>query len=111
MSNEILFYIATAIFLLGVSGLFFSRDLISSLVSSQVIVVAAFINFINFSFIAPGQLWDKVFLFSGFMTIYLFIFGIILSIHMQVNTLEHSRILFDYRLLIFRKSDWWGEDK
>ncbi|MBN2072941.1 MAG: hypothetical protein JW770_03230 [Actinobacteria bacterium] len=111
INNWVLFYITLAIFLLGVSGLFFSRDFLSAIVSNQLMVIAAFINFLNFSFINPGQVWDRVFVLSGFIAIYLFAFGIILNIYTRANTLKPAGILFDFRLFIFRKSDWWGEDR
>jgi NADH:ubiquinone oxidoreductase subunit K len=111
MTNEILFYITTAVFLLGLFGIFYSRDLVSALVSGQMIIIAAFVNFLNFSFIAPGQLWEKIFLLLGFMAVYLFIFSVVLSIYSRANKLERSRIIFDYRLFIFKRSDWWGEDR
>lgn len=111
MSTQIIFYISTLLFLVGIAGLFVSRDMISVFVAYQLIIIAAIINFLSF-FIhnGSGGLWDKIFLIMGSITLYLFIFAVFFYIYSNIGILKRQEIMGDHRLFILRSSDWWGED-
>ncbi len=111
MSTQIIFYISTVLFLVGIVGLFVSRDMISVFVTYQLIVIAAIINFLSF-FIhnGSGGLWDKIFLIIGSITLYLFIFAVFFYIYSNIGILKRQEIIGDHRLFILKRSDWWGED-
>ncbi len=111
MSIQIIFYISTILFLLGVVGLFTSKDLVSVFVAYQLIIIAAIINFLSF-FIhnGSGGLWDKIFLIMGSITLYLLIFAVYFYIYSNIGILKRQEIMGDHRLFILKRSDWWGED-
>ncbi len=77
MSIQTIFYISTILFLLGIAGLFISKDIVSVFVTYQLIMVATIINFLSF-FIYGGLagIWDKIFLIMGSITLYLLIFAV-----------------------------------
>jgi len=111
MSSELVFYIAMALFLISVFGLFVSADIVSVFIAYQLMAAAAIINFLNFSvYMEIGQLWIKVFLIIGLLTIYLMVFAVFFYIYSNTEMLERKTIIKDYRLFRLRKSDWWGED-
>jgi len=111
MSSELVFYMAMALFLISVFGLFVSADIISVIIACQLMIIAAVINFLNFSiYIETGQPWIKVFLITGFLTIYLLAFAVFLYIYSNTEVLERKAIIKEYRLFKLEKSDWWGED-
>ena len=111
MSIQIIFYISTTLFLLGIVGLFVSKDLVSVFVAYQLIIVAAVINYLSF-FIYRGLvgIWDKIFLIMGSITLYLLIFAVFFYIYLNIGIIGRYKILKDHRLFIPKKSDWWGED-
>ena len=111
MSIQIIFYIGTLLFLLGVVGLFVSKDIISVFVTYQLIIVAAIINFLSFFiYRGPVDIWDKIFLITGSITLYILIFAVFFYIYLNTGIMERDKIIKDYRLFMFKKSDWWGED-
>jgi NADH:ubiquinone oxidoreductase subunit K len=111
MSIQTIFYISTILFLLGIAGLFTSRDIVSVFVTYQLLIVAAIINFLSF-FIHRGfaDIWDKIFLILGSIAIYLLIFFVLFYIYLNTGIIERKKIIKDYRLFIPKRSDWWGED-
>ncbi|HAJ94703.1 MAG TPA: hypothetical protein DCP02_00580 [Actinobacteria bacterium] len=111
MSSELVFYIAMVLFLISIFGLFVSADIISVFIMYQLIVIAAIINFLNFSiYIGTGQLWIKVFLIIGLLSVYLLVFAVFFYIYSNTEILERKAIIKDHRLFKLEKSDWWGED-
>lgn len=111
MSSELVFYMAMILFLISVFGLFVSTDIVSVFIAYQLMVAAAVINFLNFFiYIEIGQLWIKVFLIIGLLTIYLLAFAVFFYIYSNTGILERKAIIKDYRLFRLEKSDWWGED-
>ena len=111
MSSELVFYMAMILFLISVFGLFVSTDIVSVFIAYQLMVAAAVINFLNFSvYMEIGQLWIKVFLIIGLLTIYLMVFAVFFYIYSNTGILERKAIIKDYRLFRLEKSDWWGED-
>ena len=111
MSTQIIFYISTILFLVGIVGLFVSRDMISVFVAYQLIVIAAIINFLSFFiYNGSGGLWDKIFLIMGSITLYLLIFAVFFYIYSNIGILKRQEIIGGYRLFILKRSDWWGED-
>jgi len=111
MSSELIFYIAMVLFLISVAGLFVSADIISVFISYQLMTAAAIINFLNFSvYMETGQLWIKVFLIIGLLTIYLLVFAVFFYIYSNTEIVERKTIIKDHRLFRLEKSDWWGED-
>ena len=102
---------AMILFLISVFGLFVSTDIVSVFIAYQLMVAAAVINFLNFFiYIEIGQLWIKVFLIIGLLTIYLLAFAVFFYIYSNTGILERKAIIKDYRLFRLEKSDWWGED-
>ena len=111
MSIQTIFYISTILFLLGIAGLFISKDLVSVFVTYQLIMVATIINFLSF-FIYGGLtgIWDKIFLIMGLITLYFLIFAVFFYIYLNTGIIERKKIIKDHRLFLLKKSDWWGED-
>ncbi len=111
MSIQIIFYISTILFLLGISGLFVSKNIVSVFVTYQLIITAAVINFLSFFiYRGPADIWDKVFLIMGSITLYLLIFAVFFYIYLNTGIIERNKIIKDHRLFVMKKSDWWGED-
>ncbi|MCD4670727.1 MAG: hypothetical protein K8S14_09815 [Actinomycetia bacterium] len=111
MSGELVFYMAMALFLISVFGLFVSADIISVFMAYQLMIAVAIINFLNFSiYIETGQPWIKVFLIIGLLTMYLLAFAVFFYIYSNTEVLERKTIIKGYRLFRLDKSDWWGED-
>ncbi len=111
MSVQIIFYISTILFLLGVVGLFVSKDPVSVFAAYQLIIVAAIINYLSFFvYRGPADIWGKIFLIMGSITLYLLIFAVFFYIYLNTGIIERKKIIRDYRLFIPKKSDWWGED-
>ncbi len=111
MSIQTIFYISTILFLLGIAGLFVSKNIVSVFVAYQLIITAAIINFLSFYvYRGPADIWGKVFLIMGSITLYFFIFAVFFYIYLNIGIIERNKIIKDYRLFVLKKSDWWGED-
>jgi len=111
MSIQVIFYISTILFLLGIAGLFISKDIVSVFAAYQLIIVSAIINFLSFFiYRGPVDIWNKIFLVMGSITLYLLIFAVFFYIYLNTGIIERDKIIEDHRLLIPKKSDWWGED-
>jgi len=111
MSIQIIFYISSILFLLGIAGVFVSRDIIPVFVAYHLMIIAAIINFLSFSIHwGSGSPWDKIFLIMGSIALYLFIFSVFFYLYSNIGIIKRQEILKDHRLFIPEKSDWWGED-
>ena len=111
MIVQTIFYISTLLFLLGITGLFVSKNIVSIFVTYQLVITAAVINFLSFFiYRGPTDIWDKIFLILGSITLYFLIFAVFFYIYLNIGIIERNKIIKDHRLLILKKSDWWGED-
>lgn len=112
MSTEMVFNISIILFLISIIGLFISSDTISAFIFRQIIIIAAIINFLNFSLhIAPLEHNTRILLILGLMTFYLLEFAITYYIYSNTGSTGRDDMFGGYRLLSTEKSDWWGEDK
>lgn len=111
MNFELIIYFSFALFLLGIFGILYSRNILSLLITFQMIILSAIINFFSFSQFLYGQaVADKVFIIFGTISLYLFMFAIIYFIHIRQNILDRNRTIKEFKLFKTTKSDWWGED-
>jgi NADH:ubiquinone oxidoreductase subunit K len=101
-----------ALFLLGIFGLTFYRSLLSAVISFQLIIFSATINFFGFSlFLYNSSTWDKTFIFFAFASIYLLLFSIVFYNYSTQTGVYELDVKKDFRFFMFSRSDWWGEDK
>jgi NADH:ubiquinone oxidoreductase subunit K len=99
------------LFLLGAFGAIYSRRFLSIMVSFQLIIISALINFYSFSlFIYESSTWDKTFILLAFMSIYLAAFSIVFYNYSRQTGVYELDVREDMRLFKFEKADWWGED-
>jgi len=115
LSLQFIFYFSFLLFLLGLFGVLYSRDIISILISFQFIIISSGINFISFSyFLYQGSAWSNVFVFLGMISIYLLMFCIIFYSYLSFNKLDGNldsrNVLRDFKLFELDWSNWWGED-
>ncbi len=111
MNFELIIYFSLSLFLLGVFGVFYSRNIMSLLVTFQMIIIASIINFFSFSqFLYNQAIWDKVFIIFGTITLYLYMFAIIYFIYINQDILERKGYMEEFKIFKTTKSDWWGED-
>jgi len=71
MNFQFIIYFNFLIFLMGVFGIFYGKDIISVFISFQFIIISAVINFLSFSqFLYQNSLWDEIFVIIGIISIY-----------------------------------------
>ena len=111
MNIQIINFLGFTLFLLGIFGATYSRRFLSVIVSFQLIIISALINFYGFSlFIYEASTWDKTFILLAFMSIYLAVFSIVFYNYSRQTGVYELDVREDMRLFKFEKSDWWGED-
>src|SRR3972149_8804284 len=111
MNFQFIIYFNFFLFLMGVFGIFYSRDIISVFISYQFIIISAVINFLNFSqFLYQSSLWDKIFIIFGITSLYFLMFCIIYYIYLKLDILDKEALYRDFKLFKITRSDWWGED-
>jgi len=97
--------------LIGVFGIFYSRNIISVFVSFQFIIISGFINFLGFSrFLYQHSLWDKIFIISGATMIYFLMFCITYYLYLNNDTRGIKELYKEFKMFRVKKEDWWGED-
>lgn len=111
MNLQLIVYFNFLLFLAGIFGILYGRDIITLFASYQFIIASAIINFLSFSnFLYTHSLQADIFIISGVITIYFLMFCLVYYIYMQFNMPE-KRILYEnYKLFQITRSDWWGED-
>ncbi len=111
MKLQYLNYIIFLIFLLGLCSVACVKKFLSILISIQIILVSATLNFYSFSlFLYSLTSWDKIFVFFGLLTIYIFLILIVFYNYFKQTGLYQIDVLKDLNLFKLSKSDWWGED-
>ncbi len=111
MNFELIIYFSFSLFLLGIFGVFYSRNILSLLITFQLIIISSIINFFSFSqFLYAQATWDKIFMIFGTAALYLFMFAIIFYIYINQDILERKKYMEEFKLFKITKSDWWGED-
>ena len=111
MNFQFIIYFNFLLFLMGVFGIFYSKNIISVFVSYQFIIISAIINFLSFSqFLYQRSLWSGIFIIFGITTIYFLMFCIIYYIYLKLDPLDKEMLYREFRLLKIIRSDWWGED-
>ncbi|OFW61666.1 MAG: hypothetical protein A2Z35_06225 [Actinobacteria bacterium RBG_19FT_COMBO_36_27] len=112
MNFQLIIYINFLFFLIGIFGIFYSRDIISVFVSLHFIIISAVVNFLSFSkFLYQQLLWDKVFIILGVIIIYFIMFCLIYYIFLNRSPLDKEVFYKDFRIFKITRSDWFGEDK
>ena len=114
MNLQLINYFSFLIFLVGLFGVSFYKSFLSILISLQLIIVSALINFFSFSlFLYSESVWDKTFTLLGTISVYLLMFSI-LYYNFATGGKIRDKAPFgpgdDYLLFKLDKSDWWGED-
>jgi len=114
LNLQIISYFSFLIFLSGLFGLLFYKRFLSVLISFQLIIISALINFFSFSlFIYSESVWDKTFTILGIISVYLLMFSIVyydLAAGGKIKDRISAATRDDYMLFKPDKSDWWGED-
>ncbi len=111
MSFSMIIYFNLLILLIGIFGMIYSRDIISAIVSLQLVVISGLMNFLVFShFLYRYSLWDRMFIIPGVTVIYLVMFCLIYYLYLNKDKLDRQELYRDFRLFKITKSDWWGED-
>ena len=113
MNFQFIVFFNFLIFLMGVFGIFYSKDIISVFVSFQFIIISAVINFLNFSqFLYQSSLWGEIFVILGITSIYFLMFCIVYHVHiyLKMDSLDREALFREFKLFKITKSDWWGED-
>ena len=111
MNFQFIIYFNFLLFLMGVFGIFYSKNIISVFVSYQFIIISATINFLSFSqFLYQRSLWGGIFIIFGITSIYFLMFCIINYIYLKLDPLDKEMLYREFRLFKITRSDWWGED-
>ncbi|MCL4418124.1 MAG: hypothetical protein M1365_15805 [Actinobacteria bacterium] len=114
MNLQIISYFGFLIFLLGLFGISFYKSFLSILISFQLLIISALINFFSFSlFLYSESVWDKTFTLLSIISVYLLMFSIVYY-NFAADGKLIDKALFksrdNYFLFKLDKSDWWGED-
>ena len=110
MNIQIIIYISFLMFILGLFGVLYSKDIVSILISLQFIIMSGGINFISFSqTVYQDPLRGMIFVFMAFITIYLFLFAFIFYIYINLTHFDSESLLKDFVLFKLNKRDWWGD--
>ncbi len=114
MNLQLISYFSFLIFLLGLFGVSFYKGFLSILISFQIIIISALINFFSFSlFLYNESVWDKIFTLLGIISVYLLMFSIVYY-NFATGGKIRGKVSFgtrdDFMLFKLDKSDWWGED-
>jgi len=111
MNFQFIIYFNFLLFLIGVFGIFYSKNIISLFVSYQFIIISAVINFLSFSqFLYQRSLLGAIFIIFGITSIYFLMFCIIYYIYLKLDPLDKEMFYREFRLFKITRSDWWGED-
>jgi len=114
LNLQLITYFSFLILLSGLFGVSFYKSFLSILISFQLIIVSALINFFSFSlFLYNESVWDKTFTLLGIISVYLLMFSIVYY-NFATGGKIRDKAPFgpgdDYPLFKLDKSDWWGED-
>jgi len=114
LNLQLISYFSFSIFLLGLFGVSFYKSFLSKVISFQLIIVSALINFFSFSlFLYNESVWDKTFTLLGIISVYLLMFSIVyynFATGEKIRGKAPSGPRDEYLLFKLDKSDWWGED-
>jgi len=111
MNFQFIIYFNLALFLLGVFGILYSKDIVSLFVSYQFIIISAAVNFLSFSkLLYKYSMWGVIFIIFGIASIYFLMFCIIYYIYLKLDPLQKRVFYRRFRLFKITRSDWWGED-
>jgi len=112
MNFQFITYFSLLVFLMGIFGIFYSRDIISVLISFQFILISAVINFLGFSqFLYQSSLWDEIFIIFGIASIYFLMFCVISYFYLKLDLLDRKVLNRDFKLFKVERHDWCGEDE
>ncbi|MCL4377434.1 MAG: hypothetical protein M1409_03460 [Actinobacteria bacterium] len=115
MNLQIINYFSFFLFVLGLFGISYYKNFLSTVISMQIMFVAGIINFFSFAeFLYQEPVWDKIFVIFSAIVIYLLLFSIVFykyskqnQVYGNINNIEFA----DYKLFKIEKTDWWGDDK
>jgi NADH:ubiquinone oxidoreductase subunit K len=114
LNLQLISYFSFSIFLLGLFGVSFYKSFLSILISFQLIIFSALINFFSFSlFLYNESVWDKAFTLLAIISVYLLMFSIVYYNFTASGNIKDKSpfgLRDDYFLFKLDKSDWWGED-
>jgi len=111
MNFQLMVYFNFTLLLIGIFGILYSRDIISVLISLQLILTSGFVNFLGFSrFLYQHSIWDKVFIISGFTVVYLLMFCLIYYAYLNKGELDRKELYGEFKFFRITRDNWWGED-
>jgi len=97
-------------FVLGLFGALYSKDIVSIFISLQFIIMSSGINFISFSqTVYQAPLRGMLFVFLAFITIYLFLFALLFYIYINIAHFDSESLLKDFMVYKIDKKDWWKD--
>ncbi len=111
MIFQLIVYFNFLLLLIGVFGIFYSKDIISVFISFQFIIISASMNFLSFSqFLYQRSLWDKIFIIFGITIIYFLMFCLIYYIYSNREIPGKEMLYKEFKIFEIVRNDWWGED-
>src|SRR4030066_1332027 len=112
MNFQFIIYFSLLVFLMGIFGIFYSRDNISVFISFQFIIISAVINFLSFSqFLYQSSLWDEIFIIFVIASIYFLMFCIISYFYLKLDLLDKKALSRDFFIFKVERHNWCGEDE
>ncbi len=112
MNLQYLNFFGFTLFIIGTFGVIYSKRFLQILISFQLILISALLNFYSFSlFIYEASTWDKTFIIIAFISFYILLFSIVFYNYSRQTGVYELDVKEDMRLFKFEKSDWWGEEK
>lgn len=112
MNIQIIITISFIMFILGLFGILYAKDIVSVLIASQFIIMSGGVNFISFSqTVYQAPLRGMLFVFLAFMTLYLFLFALVFYLYIHLTHFDSESLLKDFMLYKLNIRDWWGDER
>lgn len=111
MNFQLIVYFNILLFLIGIFGICYCKDIISIFISFQFIITSGLMNFLVFSqFLYKSSLWDKVFIILGATLIYFLMFCLVYYIYLNKDMISRKAVYEEFKLFKISKNDWWREE-
>jgi NADH:ubiquinone oxidoreductase subunit K len=106
-----IFYSGSLLFIIGVFAALFFKEISKILISLQLILTAAVINFLGFSQILYGtSVWSVTFIFIAVTAVFLFQYAIVFYLKSNIYQYKTDKLNYSSSLYYFKISDWLGDE-
>lgn len=110
MNLTFIFYISFALFIIGLFGVLFFKNITAAIISIQFIIVSSMINFLSFSQILYETATAVLaFVLLSIFLIIIFQFAIIVYLYSNLNEPKLGTTEFENNLFFFSLDEWLGE--